>query len=210
MTEQTTIITIGRQFGSGGHEIAKGVAEALSIPFYDKEIIVEAAKKSGLNENLFKKADERTVSSFLYSVALGAYAPATALSGMSMMNMNETIFQIQSNVISELAEKGSCVFVGRCADYVLQDKPNSFHLFVYADLPKRIERVQRIYKLDAEKAEGMIEKTDKKRAHFYNYYTGQKWNAVENYDLCINSAKLGVAGSVETILSYIRLAQQDR
>ena len=127
-----------------------------------------------------------------------------------MMNMNETIFQIQSNVISELAEKGSCVFVGRCADYVLQDKPNSFHLFVYADLPKRIERVQRIYKLDAEKAEGLIEKTDKKRANFYNYYTGQKWNAVENYDLCINSAKLGVAGSVETILSYIRLAQQDR
>lgn len=203
---EKTIITIGRQFGSGGHEIAAGVAEALSIPLYDKEIIIEAAKKSGMNEALFHKADERTVTSFLYSVAMGAYTPANGFSGM---NMNETIFQTQANVIHELAEKGSCVFVGRCADYVLCDMPDSYHLFVYADLPYRTARVQKLYQLEADKAESLIQKTDKKRANYYNYYTGQRWNAAEHYDFCLNSAKIGVGGCVEAILAYIRLAQQN-
>lgn len=203
---EKTIITIGRQFGSGGHEIAAGVAEALSIPLYDKEIIIEAAKKSGMNEALFHKADERTVTSFLYSVAMGAYTPANGFSGM---NMNETIFQTQANVIHELAEKGSCVFVGRCADYVLRDMPDSYHLFVYADLPYRTARVQKLYQLEADKAESLIQKTDKKRANYYNYYTGQRWNAAEHYDFCLNSAKIGVGGCVEAILAYIRLAQQN-
>lgn len=203
---EKTIITIGRQFGSGGHEIAAGVAEALSIPLYDKEIIIEAAKKSGMNEALFHKADERTVTSFLYSVAMGAYTPANGFSGM---NMNETIFQTQANVIHELAEKGSCVFVGRCADYVLRDMPDSYHLFVYADLPYRTVRVQKLYQLEADKAESLIQKTDKKRANYYNYYTGQRWNAAEHYDFCLNSAKIGIGGCVEAILAYIRLAQQN-
>ncbi len=201
------IVTIGRQFGSGGHEIAAGVAEALSIPLYDKEIIVEAAKKSGMNEALFHKADERTVTSFLYSIAMGAYTPANAFSGM---NMNETIFQTQANVIEELAQRGSCVFVGRCADYVLREMPEAYHLFVYADLSQRIERVERLYQLDADKAEALIVKTDKKRANYYNYYTGERWNAAEHYDVCLNSGKIGVAGCVEAILAYIRLAQQNR
>lgn len=207
--KQNTIITIGRQFGSGGHEIAKGVADALAIPFYDKEIIVEAAKKSGMNENLFKNAEERTTSSFLYSVALGTYTAMPSLAGMPLMNMNETIFQIQSKVIKDFAAQGSCVFVGRCADYVLRELPACYRVFVYADLPSRMERVQRLYNLDADKAENMIVKTDKKRGSFYNYYTGQRWNAVENYDLCVSSGRLGISGSVEMILSYIRLAQKD-
>ncbi len=206
---ENTIITIGRQFGSGGHEIAVGLSEALSIPFYDKEIIVEAAKKTGLDENLFKNAEERTVSSFLYSVALGAYTPAGSLNGMPFMNINETVFQAQSKVIAELAAKGSCVFVGRCADYIIKDAPRCHRLFVYADKPYRIERVKRLYKLDDAAAEELITKTDKRRANFYNYYTGKKWNSLQNYDLCINSAKLGVAGSIETILSYIRQIEKD-
>lgn len=206
--KQNTIITIGRQFGSGGHEIAQGLAEQLSISFYDKEIIVEAAKKSGLNENLFKHAEEQTVSSFLYSVALGAYTPANSLTGMPYMNINETIFQEQSKVISDLASRGSCVIVGRCADYILKDRPECYRIFMYADMPARVERIQKLYQLDAKKAEDLIVKTDKKRANFYHYYTGQKWNDLQNYDLCINSAKVGVSGAIETILSYISQSQK--
>lgn len=204
---KNTIITIGRQFGSGGHEIAKAVADALSIPFYDKEIIIEAAKKSGLNENLFKNSDERTVSSFLYSVALGTYSPVNSMAGIPMMTMNETIFQTQAEVIREFAAKGSCIFVGRCADYILEDNPDCRKIYIYADMPYRIERIQKLYNLDAAKAESTIIKTDKKRANFYNYYTGKKWNAVENYDLCVNSGKLGITGTVELILSYLRLQE---
>ncbi len=206
---KNTIITIGRQFGSGGHEIAMGLSRALSIPYYDKEIIVAAAKKSGIDENLFKNADERTVSSFLYSIALGAYTPSGSMSGMPMMNMNETIFQIQSKVIQEFAAEGSCVFVGRCADYILKDFPNCCNVFIYADLPYRIDRIQKLYNMNADKAQSAIAKTDKKRASFYNYYTGKKWTSVENYDLCINSANLGVDGSVEMILSYLNKAKNN-
>ncbi|MBQ2696177.1 MAG: cytidylate kinase-like family protein [Clostridia bacterium] len=202
--KENTVITIGRQFGSGGHEIATAVAEALSIPYYDKEIIVEAAKKTGLDENLFKNAEERTMSSFLYSVALGAYSPASNVTGMPFMNLNETIFRAQSKVISDFAEKGSCVFVGRCADHILKDHPACCRIFVYANLKDRIDRIQKLYKLSAGDAEDLINKTDKKRASFYSYYTGQKWHNLQNYDLCLNSAKLGIAGSVEAILAYIR------
>lgn len=204
---QNIVITIGRQFGSGGHEIAKAVAERLAIPFYDKEIIVEAAKKTGLDENLFKEVEERNVSSFLYSIALGAYSPASALSGMPFMNINETVFQAQANVISELAEKGSGVFVGRCADHILKEHPALCRIFVYADMDDRIERIQNLYHISAGEAEDMITKTDKKRANFYNYYTGLKWNHLQNYDLCLNSAKLGVKGSVEAILAFINQAK---
>ncbi len=201
--KQNTIITIGRQFGSGGHEIAKALADTLSIPFYDKEIIVESAKKTGLDENLFKNAEERTVSSFLYSVALGAYTPANPLTGLPFMNINETIFQAQSNVIRELAAEGPCVFVGRCADHVLKELSNCFRVFVYADLADRIKRIAELYHLSESEAEDLITKTDKKRANFYNYYTGKKWNNFQNYDLCLNSGKLNTEGAVKTILSYL-------
>ncbi len=203
-----TIITIGRQFGSGGHEIAVGLSEKLGIPYYDKEIIVEAAKKSGLNENLFKNAEEQTVSSFLYSVALGAYTPANSLTGMPFMNINETIFQEQSKVIVDLASRGSCVIVGRCADYILKEQPECYRFFMYADLPARIERIKKLYDLDDRKAEDLIVKTDKKRGNFYHYYTGKKWNDLKNYDLCLNTAKTGAEGAIETILSFVNQAQK--
>lgn len=208
--KEKTIITIGRQFGSGGHEIAQAVSEALSIPLYDREIIVEAAKKSGLDENLFKNSEERSVSSFLYSIVLGSYTPGNGMTGVPMMNMNDAIFQAQAQAIQSFAAQGSCVFVGRCADYVLRETPDCLHLFIYADLPQRIKRIQRLYQLSEEKAEALITKTDKKRSNFYNYYTGQRWNAAENYDLCINSAPLGVQGTVETILAYAAKADKSR
>ncbi len=201
--KQNPIITIGRQFGSGGHEIAKMLSKALSIPFYDKEIIVEAAKKSGIDENLFRHAEERTVSSFLYSIALGASTP-TGLTGAPIYNVNEVIYGAQSKAILEFAkEGGGGVFVGRCADYVLRDFENAHHIFVYADLPARTERIAKLYDLTPQKAEDLIVKTDKRRANFYNYYTGARWSAAENYDLCINSAHIGTVGAKDVILSYL-------
>ena len=201
------VITIGRQFGSGGHEIAKGVADRLAIPFYDKEIIVEAAKKTGLDENLFKEVEERNVSSFLYSIALGAYSTASSLSGMPFMNINETVFQAQSDVIADFADKGPGVFVGRCADHILKEHPALCRVFVYADMEDRIKRIQQLYNLSEGEAEDLITKTDKKRANFYNYYTGLKWNHLQNYDLCLNSAKFGVDGSIDAILAFIDKAK---
>ncbi|MBE7048395.1 MAG: cytidylate kinase-like family protein [Ruminococcaceae bacterium] len=203
-----TIITIGRQFGSGGREIAKALSEALSIPLYDKEIIAEAAKKSGLHENIFKHADERKTSSFLYSLALGVYSPPVGNAGMPMINMDETIFQVQSDIIREFAEKGPCVFVGRCADYILRKQPDLCRIFLYGSMEKRVERVSGLYHIDVEKAEELIQKTDRKRANFYHYYTGERWNDMRNYDLCLNSGDIGVYGSVEMILSYIKLREK--
>ena len=201
--KKNTIITIGRQFGSGGHEIAQGIAERLSIPFYDKEIIVEAAKKSGLHENLFKDAEERSVSSFLYAIAMGTYAPMNGLNDMPVMNMNETIFQVQSKVITDFAARGSCVFVGRCADYILRERERSCRVFVYADFKTRIKRIEKLYQLSQSEAENLITKTDKKRGSFYHFYTGRDWHDLQNYDMCINSGQLGVDGAVEMILSYV-------
>jgi len=196
--QNQTIITISRQFGSGGREIAKSLSETLSIPFYDKEIITEAAKKSGLHENLFKTAEERPTS-LLYSLATGT---------MPMLDINETVFQIQSKVITELSQNGSCVFVGRCADYVLRSNPNACRFFIYAEPQKRLERIMQVYGLNRKNAEDLMIKTDKKRAGHYNYYTGRKWHAFENYDLCINSSKTGITGATDIILNYLAIHEQ--
>ncbi len=141
-------------------------------------------------------------------MALGAYTPANSLTGMPFMNINETIFQEQSKVIVDLASRGSCVIVGRCADYILKEQPECYRFFMYADLPARIERIKKLYDLDDRKAEDLIVKTDKKRGNFYHYYTGKKWNDLKNYDLCLNTAKTGAEGAIETILSFVNQAQK--
>ena len=199
-----TIITIGRQFGSGGHEIAKTLSQTLDIPLYDKELITEAAKKSGLHENLFKNAEERDSFSFLYSVATGAYSVASGMGGSGLIDVHDSVFHAQADAISEFAKRGPCVFVGRAADYVLGDWPNCLRIFIHGDLHVRTERISRLYGLGPKEAGALIQKTDKKRANFYQYYTGQKWSNLQNYDLCLNSSKLGVAGCADTILTYLK------
>lgn len=198
-----TIITIGRQFGSGGREIGRKLAEILDIPFYDKELIVAAAKKSGLSESMFESVDEQAANSLLYSLVLGAYASTAPMAGMPPISMNETLFQIQSDVISEMAAEGSCVIVGRCADYILREQKNCFNLFVHAPMANRIERIMAVCDADKEKAEDIILKTDKKRANFYNYYSGQKWGEAKNYHLSLDSSVLGTDGSAKMVCSIL-------
>lgn len=196
--ENKTIITISRQFGSGGREIGKKIAEQLDIPFYDKELIEIAAKESGMDEELFVEDDERISKGFHLLGALG-YSLGGPLSAMTELTLNDRLFIIQSEVIKSLAEKGSCVIVGRCADYVLQDRKDVLNVYIHANMKDRIERSIHSYEVDERDIERSVKKIDKRRANYYEYYTDRKWGRAENYDISINSSTFGIDGSVEII-----------
>lgn len=196
-------ITLGRQFGSGGHEIGTKLAEALNIKCYDKEILSESAKNSGLCEELFKNNDEKPTSSFLYSLVMDI--TGSGYSGAAYMDMplNHKVFLAQFHTIQKLAEDESSLFIGRCADYALQDKENVIKIFIHAPLEARIKRIATLHDLTDNKAKDMILKADKKRASYYNYYSSNKWGECANYDLCINSSMLGIDGTVDYIKEFI-------
>lgn len=198
-----SIITIGRQFGSGGREIGKKLAESLEIPFYDKELIQLAAKKSGVCEEVFETVDEQATNSFLYSLAMGAYTLSNTSSLITEMPINDKLFILQSDIIKNLAAEGPCVIVGRCGNYVLRDNPNAVHLFIYADMECKIKRVSKLYDLPENKVKDKIVKTDKKRANYCNYYTNEKWGIMQNYDFSLNSSRLDTDRCVEVIRQYL-------
>lgn len=198
-----SIITIGRQFGSGGREIGKKLAESLEIPFYDKELIQLAAKKSGVCEEVFETVDEQATNSFLYSLAMGAYTLSSTSSLITEMPINDKLFILQSDIIKNLAAEGPCVIVGRCGNYVLRDNPNAVHLFIYADMECKIKRVSKLYDLPENKVKDKIVKTDKKRANYCNYYTNEKWGIMQNYDFSLNSSRLDTDRCVEVIRQYL-------
>ncbi len=197
-----TIFTIGRQFGSGGRKVGKMLSERLGIPFYDKELLTIAAKDSGLSENLFKNADEKPSSSLLYSIAMGAYPMNSGSVGFNEMPLNDQLFLIQSKTIKKIASEGSCVIIGRCADYVLRDYPHLVSAFIHAPLDARVYRAIHTYEIDEDKAEDVCLKSDKTRASFYNYYSDQKWGMCRTYDLSLDSSKLGIEGCVDIIVKY--------
>ncbi|MDR2121994.1 MAG: cytidylate kinase-like family protein, partial [Flavobacteriaceae bacterium] len=172
-------ITIGRHLGSGGREIGKKLANSLGISYYDKEIINLASKESGLGKEFFKRADEKIRFSF-FDNFLGMQFSKNYLG-------NETLFEIQSNIIRELAEKHSALFVGRCADYILRDCPNRLDIFVTANKEDCIKRTAQRKKISYEEAEELNFKTDKKRREYYNFYTNRAWGRARSYHLCINS-----------------------
>lgn len=194
------IITISRQYGSGGRLIGRKLAEELNIPFYDNELITLAAKQSGYSEEVFKSVDEKATNSLLYSLAV--YGNLTG--SIAPMPLNDQLFIIQSNIIRELAQQGSCVIVGRCADYVLDEEPDCINVFVYADMPHRAARAVAEYGLDAAKAENIIQKTDKKRSTYYTYYSNKRWGQAENYHLCVDSGPIGIEGAMGVISAYVR------
>ncbi len=198
-----SVITIGRQFGSGGREIGKKLAEALGIPFYDKELIQLAAKKSGVCEEVFESVDEQATNSFLYSLAMGAYTLGNTTSLITEMPINDKLFILQSDIIKNLAQEGPCVIVGRCGNYVLRDVPNCVHLFIYADMACRMKRVSALYDIPENKVKDKILKTDKKRANYCNYYTNEKWGVMQNYDFSLNSSRLSPDRCVEVIEQYL-------
>jgi cytidylate kinase len=194
-------ISIGRQFGSGGREIGEKLAASLGFSFYDKELIELASEKSGLSKEFFEKADEKKSFSFLG----GLFGTHNNLSNEMYPNSilsNETLFKLQSDVISDLAQQQSCIFIGRCADYVLKDHPHCLNIFICADMDDRIKRIIRKQNITENKAAELIEKTDKKRASYYNYYSNKVWGAADSYHLCINSSVLGIDGTVEAIRDF--------
>lgn len=202
-----TIITIGRQFGSGGREIGGKIAEDLGIKIYDKEMLARAAKESGICEEIFETHDEKPTNSFLYSLVMDTYSMGYTGNTYTDMPINHKVFLAQFDAIKKIADEGPCILVGRCADYALESYDNVVSVFIHADLDARIRRVARAHDLSDNKAKDLILKTDKKRASYYNYYTNKKWSDAESYELCLNSAELGIAGTVKVIEDYIALKE---
>jgi cytidylate kinase len=201
--DQKYIINIGRQLGSGGREIGEILSSQLGISFYDKELIRIASKESGLGREFFEKFDEKDSHSIVGTL-FGL--PGTFSDGMYTNNYlnNETLFKIQSDVIRELAEEKSCVFVGRCADYVLKDNPHCLNVFISANMEDRIKRIAENENIPENKAKDLIEKTDKKRSGYYNYYSNKVWGAAESYHLCINSSFLGIDDTITLIRQLVK------
>ena len=197
------IITISRQYGSGGREIGEKLAVKLGIPFYDKELITRAARESGFAESAFENAERKATNSLLYSIAMGMNAYGNQEIGFTHLSLDDQIYLAQSNVIRKVAGEGPCVIVGRCADYILRDYKNVVHVFVWADLPFRVERAVSLYHLPANKAEEEILKTDKRRANYYNYHASEKWGRIENYHLSIKSNDVGINNTVKLIAEYL-------
>lgn len=183
-----TIITIGREYGSGGRIIAQKVADRLQIPFYDKELIRTVAEKTGYTEEFVRKADQRPTGSFLYDMYFASQMPSAS----------DHVFIAQSRVIREMAEKGGCVIVGRCADYVLANNPHCLRVFIHAPLASRAKRAMEEYGVPAEKVENYVNRQDKYRASYYNFFAGGRWGAASNYDLCINS-NIGLDAATDLI-----------
>ena len=199
------IITIARQYGSGGREIGNRIAELLGIPLYDKELITDAAAKCGFDDEAIKSLDESATNSLLYTLAMGSNILGTTMHFGYKMPLNDKLFILQSEIIKDYAKEGSCVIVGRCADYVLRDEENVLKLFIYADLDHRQKRVEERHpEIKPSQVIDVINKTDKRRSSYYNFYTGNKWGKYDNYDIAINSSTLGIEGSANLIVSCIK------
>ncbi len=204
---ENLVITIGREYGSGGREIGRKLAETLGIKFYDKELIDMAAKESGMSKEVFEKIDETAASSLLYSIVSGTYMIGNHMSPLLDLPINDKLFILESDIIKEIAAKESCVIVGRCADYILRDYKNCINIFIHAPLKTRIEHAITQYNLPAEKAEQKINKIDKKRGTYYNYYTGNKWGQTQLYELSVDSSVLGIDATAEFIKGFIQTYQ---
>ena len=196
------VINVGRQLGSGGHDIGRMLALDFHAKYYDRELLNLAAKESGFSEKFFEENDERK------GFFKGLFNMQTShVSGGSMYKTNfsqESLFQFQSDAIIKAAQEGSCVFVGRCADYILREFPNTVNVFITASMKYRINQIMNKQHLDHESARRFIESKESKRASYYNYYTGKKWGAAESYDLCIDSSILGLVETEKIIASFIR------
>ena len=203
----TRVITIGRQYGSAGHDIGQMVAEALGYKFYDKELVEIAAKKSNISKEAVDDIDEKATSSFLYSLASGN----CSLRGITgplyyEMPLNDKLFIAQSQVIKDVAGRDNCVIVGRCADYVLDDAKNVdlLNVFIYADQDFRIRRVKETFNITERQAKDRVIKTDKQRRIYYSYYSNRDWGSMSNYDMCLNTCKLGIKTAANIIINYVK------
>ncbi len=200
--EQKYFITIGRQLGSGGKQIGEKLSGILNIACYDKELIQIASQESGLGREFFEQADEKMRFS-IFGNFMGLWPSYMDEGYTNNYLCNEYLFKIQSDVIRKLAEEQSCIFVGRCADYILREHQRCINIFISADMKDRIQRISESQQITPETAKEMIERTDKKRAGYYNYYTNKTWGMAASYHLCINSSVLGIDDTVEHIQSFV-------
>ena len=202
-----SVITIGREVGSGGREIGRLLADKYGIPFYDKELLEESAKHSGICEDLFVRHDESVSNSFIYSLVMGTYPMSSDGRLNPEMPLNQRIFLAQFDTIKKLGQT-PCVIVGRCADYVLEDRPNKVSIFVTGNMHEKKRRIAERYDIEKTKLEDFIRKTDKRRANYYEYYTDRKWGQTKNYDLCVNSSLIGIEGAVRLISEFVEMKEE--
>ena len=204
MSNISTILTIGRQFGSGGREIGQELAKRFHIECYDKELLARAAKESGLCQEIFENHDEKPTNSFLYNLVMDTYSFGYNSSTFVDMPVSHKVFLAQFDAIKKIADEGPCVLVGRCADYALANYPNCTNIFIHAKMETKIERVSKKYEMTPEKAKDLIVKKDKQRSSYYNYYSSKKWGQVDTYDLSIDSSVLGIEGTIDFLEQYIK------
>ena len=198
-----SIITLSRQLGSSGKLIGKALAEELGIPFYDKALIAKTAKESGLNEHLFDDMEEKPTHSLLYSLVMGVQSTKGLYYQYSDMLNGDNIFKVQADVIKGIAQKGPCIIVGRCADYILRENPYLIRLFLGADEEHRIKTLMTRDNMSEKEASLAVNRADKRRANYYNFYTNNTWGDVKNYDMCLNTGNLSQEECVKILADYI-------
>lgn len=197
------IYTIGREFGSGGKEVGEKLAQRLGIKLYDKELLQHAAKESGFCEEIFENHDEKPTNSFLYSLVMDTYSVRGYSSTPFLdMPLNHKVFLAQFEAIKKIASQDSCVIVGRCADYALSENPDCINIFIHAEIEQRMKTVSKRLNITENKAKDIIQKKDKQRASYYNYYTSKKWGDSTSYHMTLDSGKLGIDGCVDMILKF--------
>ena len=199
--KKNIIITIGRQFGCGGKRIAEALGSKLGIPVYDHELIIKAAQESGFSAEFFERSDEKKRFFSLTSIFAGSYNSDTE----NYMS-DKGLFKIQCETIQSIAEQGSAIIVGRCSDYVLRDRKNTLNVFLTSPLEDRVKRISETEGVTLEKAEEIVEKQDKNREEYYNYYTFGNWGVASNYDLCLDSSIAGIEGTADIIIEFARKA----
>jgi len=197
-----SVITISREYGSGGRQIGELLAKELDIPFYDKEIIQMAAEKSGMSAGFIEKSDESIPNTFLHNLKYSAYSSYDSISYYDTP-VTDKVFLAQSSVIKELAAQGSCVIVGRCASYILRNESNLVRVFIRGMLEDRIRRAVEQYDLPQQNATDRIRRIDKSRINYYKYYTSRQWGNIENYDMIVNTSFTGIDGAVAVIKTML-------
>ena len=199
------IITISREFGSGGRTIGRKVAEALGIPFYDKELVDQIAMESGFAPKFVEEHGEHSPSGSLFSYA---FAPQGIPGIMNGLSTADFLWNIQCNVILQLADKGPCVIVGRNADYILKDRQDALHVYVFADAPYRAERIVRLYGDSEKTPEQRLAEKDKRRRVNYQHYTGRTWGQAQNYDICLDTGVLGIEQCTDIVVNIIKNSKE--
>ena len=204
------VITISREFGSGGSEIAGKLSKLLGVQYYDKDLLKRAAEESGMCHEIFENHDEKPTSSFLYNLVMDTYSFSYGSSPYVEMPISHKVFLAQFETIKNIAKEGPCIIVGRCADYALSEMENVINIYIHATLEARCKRISQKYQLSEDKARDMILKKDKQRANYHNFYSSKKWGKADSYDLCIDSHILGIDGTVSLIEEYVKRVEAQK